>query len=441
MPVATSITQCYCFDKKQVALNLNQPSNKPPPPPAAPRPRRLTAAKEQHKVSQKQSPIQRNPRKYRARSGSPFSAELRRALPDAQNAKQVWERLAKAFEDSGLTRKVGLLKELINTNLENSLSVEDYVNKIMTAAHKLRNINFHVDDEWLGTLMLAGLSEVYRPMIMGLESSGMKISADLVKNKLLQEVKRASMHMTMHREWLTDVTPSSVPTIRIANNKLLKVECCGNVCIKVKTKDGSTDSIQVTYWAEAVATAAYIVNRSPTCTLSDATPHEVWTGKKPNLSHMRIFGCSAMVLIPKQNRTKLDVKSHDSDQFENVNDETYIPDESLDSPVVPNLRPLQQRRRRRNDDVNQSPSSLMCQNVESTMNLLNNDPQSLQEALHSEKADEWKRAMHEEYQSLIKNNTWTQVDLPEGKSVIPSRWVLKLRWMEMGLLLVIKRGW
>ncbi|GBP54699.1 hypothetical protein EVAR_42899_1 [Eumeta japonica] len=28
-------------------------------------------------------------------------------IQDAENAKQVWESLAKAFEDSGLTRKVG----------------------------------------------------------------------------------------------------------------------------------------------------------------------------------------------------------------------------------------------------------------------------------------------------------------------------------------------
>ena len=66
--------------------------------------------------------------------------------------------------------------------------------------------------------------------------------------------------------------------------------------------------LQDTFWAEAVATAAYIINRSPTRALFDVTPHEVWTGKKPNLSHMRIFGCSAMVHIPKENRTKLDHK-------------------------------------------------------------------------------------------------------------------------------------
>lgn len=35
--------------------------------------------------------------------------------------------------------------------------------------------------------MLAGLPETYKPMIMGLESSGVKISADSIKTKLLQE--------------------------------------------------------------------------------------------------------------------------------------------------------------------------------------------------------------------------------------------------------------
>lgn len=110
-------------------------------------------------------------------------------IQDAKTSKEVWQNLSKAFQDSGLLRKVGLLKDLINTTLESSASVEDYVNKIMTSAHKLRNISFQVDDEWLGTLMLAGLPDLYKPMIMGIENSGVKISADLIKTKLLQEVK------------------------------------------------------------------------------------------------------------------------------------------------------------------------------------------------------------------------------------------------------------
>lgn len=89
---------------------------------------------------------------------------------EATSAKEVWDNLMRAFEDSGLTRKVGLLKDLINTTLESSSSIEDYVNKIMSSAHRLRNIGFKVDDEWLGTLMLAGLPDVYKPMIMAIES-------------------------------------------------------------------------------------------------------------------------------------------------------------------------------------------------------------------------------------------------------------------------------
>ncbi|GBP39935.1 hypothetical protein EVAR_83072_1 [Eumeta japonica] len=81
------------------------------------------------------------------------------------------------------------LKDLITTTLESSRSVDHYINKIMPTAHRLRNIKFDIDGEWLETLMLAGLPEAYKPMIMGLESSGIKISANSIKSKLLQEVQ------------------------------------------------------------------------------------------------------------------------------------------------------------------------------------------------------------------------------------------------------------
>ena len=56
-------------------------------------------------------------------------------------------------------------------------------------------------------------------------------------------------------------------------------------------------------------TACYLVNKSPTLALEDKTPLEVWTGKKPSLSHLTIFGCDAYVHVPKEKRTKLDSKS------------------------------------------------------------------------------------------------------------------------------------
>ena len=54
------------------------------------------------------------------------------------------------------------------------------------------------------------------------------------------------------------------------------------------------------FCAEAVDTACYLVNWSPSSALDDKTPQEVWTRKKPSLSHLRVFGCDAYVHVPKE---------------------------------------------------------------------------------------------------------------------------------------------
>jgi hypothetical protein len=47
------------------------------------------------------------------------------------------------------------------------------------------------------------------------------------------------------------------------------------------------------FWGEAVVMAVYILNRSPTKALNDRTPYEAWHGRKPAVSHLRVFGCLA----------------------------------------------------------------------------------------------------------------------------------------------------
>jgi hypothetical protein len=42
---------------------------------------------------------------------------------------------------------------------------------------------------------------------------------------------------------------------------------------------------------------------------STTTPHQLWCGETPNISHLRIFGLVAFVHISKVNRQKLDPKS------------------------------------------------------------------------------------------------------------------------------------
>ncbi len=62
-------------------------------------------------------------------------------------------------------------------------------------------------------------------------------------------------------------------------------------------------------WDEAVSHATYIRNRSLTRALKGKTPYEAWTGKKPDVSHFREFGCDVWVLDESKNRSKLAPKS------------------------------------------------------------------------------------------------------------------------------------
>ena len=63
------------------------------------------------------------------------------------------------------------------------------------------------------------------------------------------------------------------------------------------------------FWAEAVATAVYLRNRSPTTAVKGMTPFEALIGEKPRVDTLRVFGCLAYAHIPTDERQKFDSKA------------------------------------------------------------------------------------------------------------------------------------
>ena len=64
------------------------------------------------------------------------------------------------------------------------------------------------------------------------------------------------------------------------------------------------------FWTEAVECAAYIRNRTPTSAIKgNKTPLEGWTGKKPDVSHFKVFGCMVYAHVSDAQRQKLDKKA------------------------------------------------------------------------------------------------------------------------------------
>lgn len=106
-------------------------------------------------------------------------------VKDTKSAKDVWDKLKKLYEDSGFARKISLVRKLISLRLENCESMESYVNQIIDTAQKLERSAFKLTEEFIGSLMLAGLTDKYEPMVIAIEHSGIDITADSIKSKLL----------------------------------------------------------------------------------------------------------------------------------------------------------------------------------------------------------------------------------------------------------------
>lgn len=106
-------------------------------------------------------------------------------IKEAASTVELWEKLKSMFDDKGFARKISLLRCLISTRLDNCDSMASYVNQVVETSQKLRGTGFNINDEWVGSLLLAGLSEKFAPMIMAIEHSGIAITADSIKTKLL----------------------------------------------------------------------------------------------------------------------------------------------------------------------------------------------------------------------------------------------------------------
>ena len=59
-------------------------------------------------------------------------------------------------------------------------------------------------------------------------------------------------------------------------------------------------------WEEDARNTVYVSNCTPHRVLENKTPEEVFSRKKPEVNHLRIFSCLVYIHIPKEKRTKLD---------------------------------------------------------------------------------------------------------------------------------------
>src|SRR5437762_5381688 len=67
------------------------------------------------------------------------------------------------------------------------------------------------------------------------------------------------------------------------------------------------------------------------------------------------------------------------------------------------------------------------------------EPRTFREAVkHPMHSKEWRKAIQEEFDSIIRNGTWKLVPRPKGQKVVSSKWVFKYKKDEFGRIVRFK---
>ena len=98
------------------------------------------------------------------------------------------------------------------------------------------------------------------------------------------------------------------------------------------------NNLSTYFWAKAVNSSCYILNRVFIKPSLDKTPYELWKNKKPNISYFKVFRSKCFILNTKDNLGKFDAKSNvgifldyssPSRAYRIFNEKTMVVEESI----------------------------------------------------------------------------------------------------------------
>ncbi|KAL0366108.1 UNVERIFIED_CONTAM: Retrovirus-related Pol polyprotein from transposon TNT 1-94 [Sesamum radiatum] len=244
------------------------------------------------------------------------------------------------------------------------------------------------------------------------------------------------------------------------------------------------------FLGEALLTAAYLVNRSPSVPLLGKTPECVWSKSDIDLSSLRIFGCAAFALV---NGNKLDPRSQkcvfigypegvkgyrlwvrdqpglrvvisrnvvfnesefpcltkiprteeeynieltfnkveetneDNQQGEGFREETRDIEAGQTNRNSENPEHIDNYSLARDRERRERRIPSRFRDFHLALNSEDSEPTSYDDALKSPKSEFWIKAMKEEMKSLKDNKTWVLVPKPKNTSIVDSKWIFKLK--------------
>ncbi|XP_073950925.1 uncharacterized protein [Choristoneura fumiferana] len=288
----------------------------------------------------------------------------------ALTAEETWKKLQAAYADSGLLRRLNLLRKLFNSKLSSFNNMEAYVSEIRATQQQLIEVNEPVDDEFVGLIMLTGLTDQYNPC----ESKGYR---------LIDPHKPRAIIVARDVVFIEDKVGNPVPAAELTTpaDTTLIYDQVEIDTLQPQRPQPTTNHQPVT------------PSVSPLQPTSISTP-DTQIDSLPEISEAET---SQEYLTADTESSESAPTSPESDSAIN---ETRYP----------------QRQRRAPDRY--SPSMFMVSDYE---------PETYKQAVEDAHSSEWQKAMQNEYDCLMKHGTWELVERPTDRKVIKNKWVYKIK--------------
>ncbi|KAH9679155.1 hypothetical protein KPL71_026007 [Citrus sinensis] len=225
--------------------------------------------------------------------------------------------------------------------------------------------------------------------------------------------------------------------------------------------------LPMSLWAEALETAYYIVNRSPSSGINFRTPYELWSGKPADYSHFRIFGFLTYAHVKQgkleprafkcvflgypaatENQTieresgcdkksflEVELPSSSTKADKKAGPENApgidLSEQEGESEGDDNLRNYQlvrdRKKRESKPPKRYAYADLIAFALSAAQGIEEDEPKTYTEAVSSKDSKKWAAAMDEEMRSLIKNHTWDLIPKPAKKKIVGCKWIYKIK--------------
>ncbi|UYV68993.1 hypothetical protein LAZ67_6001951 [Cordylochernes scorpioides] len=374
-------------------------------------------------------------------------------IVNCQTSAEMWKKLSTIYELKSETNKYLLQQRFFEYKMNPNDNIATHISKVETLAQQMKDLGEPISDVALITKIICSLPDKYKNFITAWDSVSSEektlenLTARLLKEESLQDHWDSSGNFKPDNALMTF---SKFNRNSTASNKQQQHQ----QSIKDKKKNTHCGYCKKKghWWKECYKRKEEQKGQQPSSSSRDdscafsaetsaflAETKDSWIADSGATDHMtfRREWFSTFEEIPEGvhpvclgDGKQIYAKANTSENIQDNQQEqvTIYSEESVDNtntsskPEESCRYPLRNRIRE-----NEQTSTSCTRAISYACYVHDQEPLNYEDAIVGQNSKQWKLAMDDEFNSLMKNQTWTYVTLPSDRKAIACKWVYKIK--------------